>query len=398
MIFDKPILFLEINKNNIIIFSGKYNENFDFEILFKDIFNLSNFKLGVPDNSKDFFENIKNAIFLAEKKINFTFKNLILILDSPEIFCVNVSGSKKINKSQINEDDITFILNDLKKTVQESYKRSSIIHLFNTNFILDNKKFDNPPVGLIGDRYFHEISLFLLPSNDLKNISSSFKKLNLTVDRILFKNFLEGMEKMHNSSKKDFFKINLNKESCDLSFFDNSSFVFYENFKFGSNKFKQDVSKVCSLSNESVDQIFKTISFNGVIKKKSDMLLDKSMFKDNSFRKISLNHIFEIIDARNTEIFNLIFNKNTNILNLKKHTDNIFIEVEDESIFNNQAEMIKKNFDHTFNVSLKHKTHNDQYLNCSFAAELISKGWDREVIAYTQDKKSLISRIFSKIF
>ena len=42
---------------------------------------------------------------------------------------------------------------------------------------------------------------------------------------------------------KDFFKINLNKESCDLSFFDNSSFVFYENFKFGSNKFKQDVSK-----------------------------------------------------------------------------------------------------------------------------------------------------------
>ena len=38
--------------------------------------------------------------------------------------------SKKINKSQINEDDITFfILNDLKKTVQESYKRSSIIHL-----------------------------------------------------------------------------------------------------------------------------------------------------------------------------------------------------------------------------------------------------------------------------
>ena len=165
MIFDKPILFLEINKNNIIIFSGKYNENFDFEILFKDIFNLSNFKLGVPDNSKDFFENIKNAIFLAEKKINFTFKNLILILDSPEIFCVNVSGSKKINKSQINEDDITFILNDLKKTVQESYKRSSIIHLFNTNFILDNKKFDNPPVGLIGDRYFHEISLFLLPTN-----------------------------------------------------------------------------------------------------------------------------------------------------------------------------------------------------------------------------------------
>ena len=72
MIFDKPILFLEINKNNIIIFSGKYNENFDFEILFKDIFNLSNFKLEFLIIQKNFLKILKMQFF-QQKKNKFYF-------------------------------------------------------------------------------------------------------------------------------------------------------------------------------------------------------------------------------------------------------------------------------------------------------------------------------------
>ena len=398
MIIDKPKLFLEINDENVVLLCGKFNENFDLKILFKEIYNSKNFKLGFLNNSNDFFKIIQNAIFKVEKEINYTFKNLILILDSPEITSVNISGSKKLSQSQINEDDITFILNNLKQSIKDNYKNYSILHLFNTNFTLDEKIFDNPPVGLIGDKYYHELSFFLLPTNDLKNISLLFKKLNLVVDRFICKNFLEGMSKMQTEKKNNFFKINYNKESCELLFFENYSFVYRQIFKFGSNKCNQDVSKVCSLNEKIVDDIFKKISFCSNYQDSKDKILDKSFFENELFRKISLKHIYEVINARNNEIFDLIFNNNINIKFFKKKSRNVFIEVEDKSVFFNQNEMIKKNFDNSLNIHLSDKTQNDQYQNCLKAAELVSMGWDREVISYTQDKKSIISRIFSTLF
>ena len=43
-----------------------------------------------------------------------------------------------MNGNQILEDDISFILNDLKAKINSSEKDKTIIHLFNTKFILDN--------------------------------------------------------------------------------------------------------------------------------------------------------------------------------------------------------------------------------------------------------------------
>ena len=203
---------------------------------------------------------------------------------------------------------------------------------------------------------------------------------------------------MQTEKKNNFFKINYNKESCELLFFENYSFVYRQIFNFGSNKCNQDVSKVCSLNEKIVNDIFKKISFCSNYQDSKDKILDKSFFENELFRKISLKHIYEVINARNNEIFDLIFNNNINIKFFKKKSRNVFIEVEDKSVFFNQNEMIKKNFDNSLNIHLSDKTQNDQYQNCLKAAELVSMGWDREVISYTQDKKSIISRIFSTLF
>ena len=43
-----------------------------------------------------------------------------------------------MNGNQILEDDISFILNDLRSKISKTEKVKTIIHLFNTKFILDN--------------------------------------------------------------------------------------------------------------------------------------------------------------------------------------------------------------------------------------------------------------------
>ena len=42
-------------------------------------------------------------------KINFIFKNVNIITNLTNYDCINVSGFKKLNNSQIQKDDISFI-------------------------------------------------------------------------------------------------------------------------------------------------------------------------------------------------------------------------------------------------------------------------------------------------
>ena len=82
------------------------------------------------------------------------------MLNHQEFECINVNGFKKLNGNQILEEDISYILNDVKNKLSESEKKKTIVHLFNTQHLLDNKPIKNLPIGLHGDFYSHQLTFF----------------------------------------------------------------------------------------------------------------------------------------------------------------------------------------------------------------------------------------------
>ena len=119
MIDSHPTLFLEINKKNFIFIIGKIDQNnilktkYILEVPLKGIENnrISNFD--------DIFKVIKENILIVEQKFRHTFKELVLILENFNPTFVNISGYKNLNGSQILRENITYILNTLKKSVEE---------------------------------------------------------------------------------------------------------------------------------------------------------------------------------------------------------------------------------------------------------------------------------------
>ena len=65
---------------------------------------------------------IKENIFFIENKIDFTFKETIIILNNFECSLLNFSGFKKLNGMQLTKENITYILNSLKSKVDEIEK------------------------------------------------------------------------------------------------------------------------------------------------------------------------------------------------------------------------------------------------------------------------------------
>ena len=395
----KPYLIVEINDNNFIFLVVEYNENLDFKvILSRKVESLGTEKKRVTDIDA-VYKILKENVQQIEKDINFTFKYAFLINDQEDFNCINVSGYKKLGGSQISNEDISYILNNIKKLINDNEQKETLIHIFNSSFVLDNKNLNKLPIGLHGDFYNQQLTSFSLPKNDIKNSKIAFNKCNIEIERILFKPFIKVLNRIKNYNIKDdhFFMIDLGLTKSSISVFENLSFKYYESFNFGTNVVSTDVSKVCALKLDNVFNFFKEINFNQVNKEDENFLSEK-FFVGENFRKISLSHIKNISIARIEEIIELIFEKNINIKNLKEGKKSIYFFLEDHNFFKNFENDLKSKISINYSSQFHKNPQNEDINICMSSADLIAKGWEREAIPIIQTKKSIISRIFSKVF
>jgi len=391
---EKKNLFVEINDTNILVAIGEYDDELNFKIVEKEIFSPSGFKNGKVVDLKFSGDNLKKTINKIENRSNLFFTDVNIIINQTDFDCVNVSGFKKLNGNQILSEDISYILNDVKSKLIKSEKHKTVIHLFNTKYLLDNKTIKNLPIGLYGEFYSHQLTFFMLNDNELKNIKALFNKCNLNINKIILKSFSDGIKIINKDKKDTFVKIKMNKVDTQLSFFYDSAFCFFKRFNFGSDLILKDISKVCSLEIDDVRNIISKSSFEITDK---NMYIDEKYFNKNKFRKISLKHLIEISSARIEEMANIVFNSNRNLNNLKDTEINLYLDFEDENIFYKFKDIFKNSFKNCNFIS-NNLIDEDYFGSIKIFGELMSKGWAKEAIPVVNKKRSLISSIFSGLF
>ena len=252
-----PKLYIEINNSNFIFFVGNEDEYNNLKIIYK----LDVPSRGIINNKISNFEEvhklIKENIYMIEQKLKYTFRELIIILENFNTSFINLSGYKKLNGSQILKENITYILNSLRSYVQKNEKNKTVVHIFNSRFILDKQNIKNLPIGLFGDFYSHELSFSLINTNDYKNLKNIFDHCNLKIKKILIKSFIKGASISENNKNIDnFFQVKMNRENFKIFYFENNSLKSEQQFNFGLDIIISDISKITSLKKDFVEKFF----------------------------------------------------------------------------------------------------------------------------------------------
>jgi len=396
---DIPNLFVEINDSNYIFVAGIYDENQNLKIVEKIITLNEGINKNKFINIDQAQKAIKKNVQIIEDRLNYVFKEVTIIIDNFDYSCINISGFKKLNGSQVLKENISYILNSLKLIIAENEKEKTILHIFNSKSILDGTRIENLPIGLFGDFYSHELTFFLIGNNDMKNIKQIFNKNNLNVKKILIKNFIEGAQTINqNNNIETFFRIKINKDRSHIIFFDKTSFRYEEYFNFGTSIIFKDIAKVCSINNQTIERILSDKFYENKNFEDSNEFLEEKYFTKGSYRKIRKKLIIDIVNARIEEITSIILNKNINIESFKQNNTAIYIVIEDQFIFDNFQENFKFYFSQDYNFD-PHLI-NDFQIDSSImsAAHLAVYGWKKEAIPVTQTKNSLITRIFKSLF
>jgi cell division protein FtsA len=399
MKLNKPYLIVELSDNKIIFFVVSYDENKDYKLIKKTIINSEGIQNGRIANIELVTDLAKKTIHTIEDKTDCLFSQVSIIINPINVNCLNISGFKKLNGSQVSKEDITYILNDIKKTISANEDKYSLIHLFNSSFSLDSDNLENLPIGLFGEFYNQNMTFFLINKNILKNMKLVFGNCGVNIDRIILKPFAEGVNFLLKDEKnKNFTSISIDDARINVSVFKNKSYVLTQDFNFGTDTIMKDIAKLCSLNINEVEFFFREINLKSVLAIDEDSYLDKKFFSSTPYRKIKHHLILNIITARLDELIEICYEKNTNLTYFKKNNNLIYINIVNSEFFKNIQFALEKN-----------KLINQKFIfgrneeDCSIftlngAAELIGKGWDKEAIPVVQTKKSLISAFFSRLF
>ena len=135
-----------------------------------------------------------------------------------------------------------------------------------------------------------------MDQNKYKNIKNMIDGCNLRVKKVFLKSFIQCANIDNNENCDTFFKIEIDKEGSNVTFFENSALKFSQNFNFGSNLIINDISKITSLEKDTI----KNIIFNDNLEDtyKSSEFLEENIFAKINYRKIKKKLLCEIAAAR----------------------------------------------------------------------------------------------------
>lgn len=394
---NSPKLFIIISNLDISIITGHDESQNNFKLLEKLVLPNQDIIKNRVTNLEKITNLIKKNILIIEEKVGYTFKNIIVILDTFEISFLNLSGYKRLNGSQISKENIFYILNSLKSCIDEFEKNKKILHIFNSEYYLDKEKIDNLPIGLFGNFYSHGLSFNLINNNHYNNLENIFKSCNLKVKKYFIQSYLEGSFLSNKDALiKSFFYIQVQKFNCKVFLFENDVLKFEQRFNFGSDIVYKDISKVTSLNIEMIKKFMNNNKSDSKIS--SSEIIEKEYFNDQIYRRIKKELIFKIAEARIKELGGLILTKNINFHNSINKINKIFLEISDKQQLESLSELYENYFSNGNKSDLDIIDKTDCAKIIETAYSISQFGWKNEVIPVTKNPKSLISRIFKALF
>ena len=392
---DSIFFFIGINDSNFTFAAIQKNEE-NFTLTYNNKVPIEGFKNNLIYDFDLVKKTIKDNIYNAEKELGVILKEVILIINNYDCSMINLTGFQKLNGSQLTKENITYILNSLKSKIEETESEKKVIHIFNSKFSLDTKNVENIPIGLFGNFYSHELSFFLIKSLYHKNLQNIFSECNLKINRIISKNYIDGINLIKdNFSSGTFLNLEINQESSHIFYFENSALKFTQDFNFGYELIIKDICKIISFRSDTVKKILINFDFLNLSKEE---FIKKEFFEEKNFRKIEKKLIYQIAEARIQEKIELIIFKNLNLSSFLKKDSRIFLKINDFLISKSFKKIYQSYLFNKGNFDVKIIENFDEEKFFLNAYSLVQYGWKKEAVPVVLEKKSIITRFFNLFF
>ena len=338
--------FVDFGSSKIRI--GVFDKNLPKINFFSEKNCVSNFNLD-KINLNNSNKVIEELIQISEKKIGIHINSVNLMIDTPDIFSIDLSIKKNLEGKKVNDDDIKYLLQEARQLVQNNNFNKKIIHIIIEKIVFDNEIFYSIPEEKPKCNYLTlEIKFICFSNVIIDQLINHLKENHISIKNIFCSSYVKSLnynQLFENYDKKVFLDIGFRK-SC-LTIFDKNRLILLNTIPVGGHHITKDISQVLKISEEDSENIKKSLNQSETIfsNDSNEEFISNFEIRNKLKENISLDLLKKVIYARIDEILNLSFsNINFSFLINNKNKCILVFTGEGSKILDKNSIFLEKKF------------------------------------------------------
>ena len=266
--------------------------------------------MNIYDNEslQSHFEVLDKIIKKAEKKFSYHIEDIILILDSLDLFIIDISLTKKLDRSSKIKNLYEALILELNQIISSYYYEYYLSQIIVNKCIVDNEKFFDkiPEDNIITNNLKVEFKLICFPKIFIEKIRDEFIKNNLNIINIFCSSYIKSQFYVKKLSKDKVIFLDIGLKRSSINFFENKKIKLIETIPIGGHHITKDISKIFKISEADAEKLKK--SFNRTdteFSYKNKASEDSTLISEIINKNISIDLLKRVILYRVQEILDL---------------------------------------------------------------------------------------------
>ena len=243
-------------------------------------------------------EIIKDLIKSAEKKIKNHIKDINLMIDTPDMFSIDISIKKNFDGKKYSKNDINSLLNEAKSLVQKNYINKKIVHMIVKKFIFDDQEFfEVPNKDFNYNSLIIELKFICFADQVWKKLQDSFGNNHLNIDNLYCSSYVRSSS--YNSLFNDFNKkviLDIGYGKSSITVFEDTRILYFNILPVGGRHITNDISILLKISQIDAEILKKSLN-------QSEITFENKINKIKKLESSDLSN--QVIFARVDEIIKL---------------------------------------------------------------------------------------------
>ena len=202
-------------------------------------------------DQSDLESKIQKIVTTLEKDSNEYIGNISLILDSPRMFSVGISLSKKFDGSKLKNTNIQFMVQEAKQQILKHYANHNVVHIIINNYKIDGDDYPYLPDEIKCDFISLDIFFICLPTDIVLYLKNIFSKLNILVDQIICSSYIKSINYRDNLNLSGYVSfIDLGFTKTSITSYIDDKILSLDVLPIGGNNITKDISKILEIDLE----------------------------------------------------------------------------------------------------------------------------------------------------
>lgn len=319
------IVGMDIGTSKVSLVIGEVNNFNQIEVLSTTSCKCAGIKKGKIIDEEEIVAAISKLIKDAEAESELTINSAYLTIPGKYVTIVQNSIVKeaKDKYAGISAKDVFGGLSQVKDIDIPEGKQ--IIDIVTDEFVLDNGKSVQDPVGSLSSSFTIKAQVVLADKDYIRQISSIFRKVDIDIDGLVPVTLAERSLVLDGNELNDnVMLLDIGAGNTDIGVFEGLAFTYTNTIPLGGDSITSDIAIVLNISEEEADKLKKQygLALKSYIDNDNEILL--STCKDEGKRVIKSSELIEIIEARIEEIFSLV-NRDITNQGIKQRINNVIL-------------------------------------------------------------------------